>query len=116
MDQIKELLKDCSDSNQFCFSMKCMLCGEEWISTPIRFSRAQVIPETEEKRTIYEILYDKEKEYARKNAIKEAEAYFNLCPVCNKIVCDQCFMICDDLDMCSECAARFREKGEHVSE
>lgn len=49
-------------------------------------------------------------------AVKEAEKVFNLCPICNRIVCDYCFLICDDIDLCSSCASRLKETGSPVAE
>ena len=39
--------------------------------------------------------------------------YFD-CPICKRLVCDHCFLICDDLDMCVQCAAKLNEKGTVV--
>ena len=36
------------------------------------------------------------------------------CPICKRLVCDHCFLICDDLDMCVQCAAKLNEKGTVV--
>ncbi len=30
------------------------------------------------------------------------------------MVCNDCFVVCDDLDMCCECAERLDEQGEIV--
>jgi hypothetical protein len=30
------------------------------------------------------------------------------------VVCNQCFLICDDLDMCRHCAEALQEKGHPV--
>lgn len=39
----------------------------------------------------------------------------NYCPVCKRLVCNQCFLICDDLDMCRQCAAALEQKGQPVA-
>ena len=36
------------------------------------------------------------------------------CPICKRLVCDHCFLICDDLDMCVQCAEKLNEKGTVV--
>ena len=59
-------------------------------------------------------LTKKEKEDALNKAVDEAVGAFNRCPVCHHLVCDHCFMICDDIDMCSSCATRLQERGEPV--
>ena len=55
-----------------------------------------------------------EKERAKMVAEKEAREHFSLCPICRRLVCDSCFMICDEMDMCKECAYRMEEYGESV--
>ena len=40
---------------------------------------------------------------------------FSQCPVCRRLVCDACFLICDEMDLCRECAARMKEPGEPVA-
>ena len=110
----KEHLKDCSTADGFCFCMECADCGKVWSSKEIFFSKAGVKPATEGKQVIFDILYQKEKEDAWNKAVDEAVGVFNRCPVCHHLVCDHCFMICDDIDMCSSCATRLQERGEPV--
>ncbi|MBP0981347.1 MAG: hypothetical protein J5968_04010 [Oscillospiraceae bacterium] len=112
---INELLTDCSDKDFFCFSLTCPECNKVWKSTPIRFSKAGKQPDTESKQIIYKTLYQREKEQARKRALEEAAFQFNLCPFCEQIVCNDCFLLCDDLDMCRSCAVRLHESGEQAS-
>ena len=110
----KELLTDCSTAASFGFSMCCSECGKEWNSIRIAFSKAGIEPETEGKKIIFGALYQKEKEAAMEKALEEASNVFNQCPICRRPVCDYCFMICDDLDLCTACAARLQEPGEPV--
>jgi len=110
----KEYLKDRSTADTFCFCMQCADCGKVWNSTPILFSKAGVKPATEGKQIIFDILYQKEKEDALNKAVEEAVGTFNRCPVCRRLVCDHCFLICDDIDMCGSCATRLQEQGEPV--
>lgn len=110
----KEMLTDWSTSVSFCFSMTCSECGKEWNSTPIAFSKAGMKPETEGKKIIFAALYQREKEAAVEKAVEEASNAFNLCPICRRPVCDYCFMICEDLDLCVDCAAKLQERGETV--
>jgi hypothetical protein len=113
---IKTNLTDCSDREKFCFSLVCKECGSEWRSTPIRFSKAGEIPQTEAKRIIAKALYQREHAQAMEHALNEAVQHFNVCPLCHGLVCNYCFIICDDLDMCRSCSDSLQEKGEAVME
>ena len=113
---ISTQLRDCSDRKRFCFSLVCKECGSEWRSTPIRFSKADEEPATEHKRIIIEALYRREHAKAREDALCEAVQHFNICPLCHGLVCNYCFIICDDLDMCRSCSDSLQEKGEAVME
>ncbi len=110
----RQMLTDDSAGGVFCFSMHCGACGKQWSSTPVVFSKAGITPETEGKRIIFDTLYEQEKEAALEKAVVEASNVFNQCPICRRLVCDYCFMICDDLDLCTDCAARLHEQGEPV--
>lgn len=110
----KELLLDCSTPDTFCFSMRCAECGEAWESRPIRFSRAGIKPGTAGKRIVFDTLYQREKDAALIRAAEQAEKTFSLCPICRRLVCDHCFLVCDDLDMCAACARQLQEQGEPV--
>ncbi len=112
---IRKAIVDCSDENTFRFAILCEECKSQWKSTPYAFSKAGVMPETEAKKIIFQKLYQREWERARSIAIEEATQHFNLCPMCSRLVCDKCFMICDDLDMCVSCADRLEERGEAVA-
>ena len=110
----KQMLLDCSTPDEFCFALRCAECGELIKSTPLRFSRSGVKPTSDEKQTVYNTLYRIEKEAALERAAAELKTIFNFCPVCRRVVCDHCFLVCDDLDMCSACAGRLKEYGEPV--
>ena len=61
------------------------------------------------------LLYEREKRRAFAKAVEEAVQFFNLCPVCERLVCNDCFLICQDIDMCLRCAEQLQETGEQVS-
>ena len=111
----KERLRDCSTKDAFSFSLCCAECGEVWQSKSVPFSRAGVIPETLGKRVVFEALYQRERAAALEKAAIDAAAAFNVCPICHRLVCDHCFLICDDLDLCQSCAERLQEEGERVA-
>lgn len=110
----KELLLDCSTPDRFCFYLRCERCGEVWKSKAVRFSKAGVIPDTKGKRIIFDALYRREKDIALNKAVIEAEKFFSRCPICHSLVCDHCFLVCEDLDMCISCAEILKETGEPV--
>lgn len=112
---LKDYIEDCSSERQFQFQIRCELCGFIWKSRPISFSYADVIPQTEGKRVIYQTLYQREKAAAYSIAVKEAREVFSLCPICNQLVCDKCFLLCDEIEMCRDCAVRLQETGIPVA-
>ena len=113
-DVLKNNLTDHSSPDEFCFALKCDECGRILKSTPIRFSMSGVIPISSEKQIVFEALYRREKEAALDRALAELKSLFNECPICFRTVCDHCFLICDELDMCTTCAKKLNEHGEPV--
>lgn len=107
-------LEDCSTSQYFCFAIRCEVCGEFWYSSSIPFSKASQEADYAEKKELYDALYQREKKQAQLAAGKEARERFSQCPICRRLVCDSCFLICKEMDMCRECAARMKEHGEPV--
>ncbi len=113
---VRKYLTDCSDKENFCFSVTCAECGTVWKSSRILFSKAREEPQTEAKHMIAHALYVREHARAFDDASSEAVHHFNICPLCRRLVCNHCFLICDDLDMCRSCAKDRKEKGETVEE
>jgi len=111
---LNDLLTDCSTKDQFQFSIVCEECGKVWKSQSVIFSKARIPPVTEGKKVVYAALYQREKKEAHLKALKAGEKLFSRCPICHKWVCDDCFMLCDDLDMCKQCAEKLEEKGNIV--
>lgn len=112
---VKEAMGDCSTVEEFRFLVRCQECGGIWHSTPIRFSKAGAEPESEGMRTIFRTLYEREREADREKAAAEAAEIFNYCPVCGRLVCDRCFLICEDLDLCIACAKALQVRGDVVA-
>ena len=112
---VKEAIGDCSTVGEFRFLVRCQECGGIWHSSPIRFSKAGAEPESEGMRTILRTLYEREREAAREKAAAEAAEIFNYCPVCGRLVCDRCFLICEDLDLCIACAKALQVRGDVVA-
>lgn len=111
---LQEHLRDESTRQTFVFSIQCEKCGFVQRSRPITFTKAGTWPATEGKRLIYDKLYQREKMTAFSKALTQLAMQINICPICGRLVCDRCFMICDDLDMCCTCAYRLKEQGESV--
>ena len=108
-------LEDCSTPQYFYFSIRCEVCGEYWYSSSIPFSKAAQASEHREKKELYDAIYQRERQRARLTAGQEARERFSQCPICRRLVCDSCFLICDEMDMCRECAGRMKEPGEPVA-
>ena len=113
---LKMNLQDCSNSENFRYTIQCAECETVWKSVPIRFSKAGAGQLSEAKRIIIETLYKREHAQSMDRAAGEAVHHFNICPICGRLVCNYCFVICDDLDMCRSCAASLQETGESVME
>ena len=92
---IKEAMGDCSTIGDFRFLLRCQECGRTWHSSPVRFSKAGTEPETEGMRAVFRTLYERERAAAREKAAAEASEIFSQCPVCGRLVCDRCFLICE---------------------
>lgn len=111
---LQDILTDCSSEDRLQFSITCEECGKVWKSKGVVFSEARTPPATEGKKVIYDALYQQEKKAARIMALKAGENLFSKCPICHRWVCDECFMVCEDLDMCKCCAEKLNEKGSIV--
>ena len=111
---LESALENQSTEDIFRFHIRCNACGNLYANRPIRFSKAGIEPPTTEKRILYRAVYEQEFTSARQSAIEQATEHFNHCPICKRIVCNQCFLICDDLDMCRDCAGKLKEIGTPV--
>ena len=111
---VEMLLENLSTREVFLFRIVCSACAAEFGGKPVRFSKAGITPPTEGKRIIFEACYEQEFQIARQSAIRDAAEHLNYCPICKRLVCNRCFLICDDLYMCKECAANLKETGNPV--
>ncbi len=111
---VELMLENHSTQDSFRFHISCDECGTVYANKPIRFSKAGIIPPTESKKIIFNAVYEQEFRDARQAALSEAAENLNYCPICKRLVCNRCFLICDDLDMCRECAAKLNERGNPV--
>lgn len=111
---IERFLENLSTRDVFLFRIACGACGAEFANKPHRFSKAGITPLTEGKKVIFDAVYTQEFWSARQAAIRDAAEHLNHCPICKRLVCNRCFLICDDLDMCKHCAALLEETGSPV--
>ena len=115
MKQLVEmLLENLSTREVFLFRIACGACGTEYGGKKVRFSKAGIQPSSEGKKIIFDACYEQELKSARQAAIRDAAENLNYCPICKRLVCNRCFLICDDLDMCKQCAAHLEETGSPV--
>ena len=108
------LLENLSTREVFLFRITCAACGTPYGGKSVRFSKAGITPPTEGKRIIFDTLYEQEFRDARQAAVRDAAEHLNYCPICKRLVCNRCFLICVDLDMCRQCASNLEETGTPV--
>ena len=107
-------LENLSTRDFFLFQVLCGECGTAYGNKTVRFSKAGMNPDTSSRKALYDAIYEQEFRSARLTAIREAAEHMNYCPVCKRLVCNRCFLICDDLDMCKHCAAEYDQQGYPV--
>jgi len=90
-------MTDESEGNIYRFTFYCDLCGAPRQSETYE-SRVAEDAGTDS----CERITDHHAAYERANF--EALHYFNRCPVCKRMVCDDCYNILDKTDMCKKCA------------
>ena len=111
---IEIMLDDLSTEESFRFRVSCEECGRGYADKRVRFSKAGTEPPTPQKRALFDALYAQEYRSARVRAVREATEHMNYCPICKRLVCNRCFLICEDLDMCAQCAELMEEIGTPV--
>ena len=111
---VERMMENLSTRDVFLFRIACSVCGTEYANKPVRFSKAGMVPQTQSKKIIYEAVYEQEFQSARRSSVREAAEHLNFCPICKRLVCNRCFLICDDLDMCTQCASQLEETGSPV--
>lgn len=111
---VERLLEDLSSREVFVFRVLCSGCGGAFGNRPRRFSKAGIDPDTRSRQVIFDALYEQEFHAARQAAIRDAAEQMNRCPVCRRLVCNGCFLICEELDLCVACAELLGQAGVRV--
>lgn len=111
---VDKAMEDLSTREVFLFRIACRCCGREYRSRPRVFSKAGVQAPTQERQILLDAVYDLERMPSRQKAALEIAEHFNYCPVCKQIVCNYCFLISSDLDLCKSCAEALQEIGSPV--
>ena len=111
---VEAVLEDVSTREVFLFRIECPSCGLEYGNKPLRFSKADAAASNPCKKVIYDALYEQEHRDARNLAVSGAAEHMNYCPICKRLVCNRGFLICEELDMCTQCALELRQTGQPV--
>ena len=111
---VERALENLSSKEVFLFRISCGNCGRDCSGKPVRFSKAGASLTTRSARILYEALYEQEFKTAMQVAVLTASEQLNHCPICKRLVCNQCFLICQDLDMCRQCATALEQQGQPV--
>jgi hypothetical protein len=101
-EKIKEKTRDCSDADSFVFAIECDCCRREYRTLPIPFDPLLEIKE-------------EAADCAFQLALSDFSGHMNICPECGRIICEKCFLICEQDDMCADCATRLQLSGESVT-
>lgn len=110
-EKLMSQIRDCSDDKRIAFGFECESCGKLWEVISVPFTR-KAVSETEQ--VIRDAQYRREWERVKTEALKAFREHFSVCPICGKIVCDYCFVICDEIEMCSTCAKELGKQGTPV--
>lgn len=103
---LRDCMIDVSDETDFRFALHCTVCGKRWDAPPTPVS-AQAAAEGFTART-----YQNERIWALDEAACHADAYFDLCPICGRVVCRDCLSTYRRLTMCGVCRTTLMSKLE----
>ena len=111
---VEAVLENLSTKEVFRFQVLCGCCHRAYGNRPVKFSKAEEAVTSVPKQILYDALYEQELRDAKRIAIRTAAEHLNYCPVCKRLACNECFYICDDLDMCRDCAWELEQQGQAV--
>ena len=112
---VEAVLENLSTKQAFRFRVVCGCCYNSYGNQAIKFSKADESCIPWNKQIIYDALYEQEFREAKLIAISNAAENMNYCPICKGLVCNDCFFICEELDMCKNCASDLAQQGNPVS-
>ena len=110
-EKLASRIKDCSDDKRIAFGFECENCGKLWEVISVPFT---VKADNETEQVIRDAQYHREWVRVKADSSKAFREHFSICPICGKIVCDYCFVICDEIEMCSSCAKELGKQGTTV--
>ncbi len=103
---ITNKIRDKSTDRFFKFSFYCDRCEKEWTSEEYPFVHSFSDELTDDEQRAKEILWRIDHDVALERANLEARLQFNYCKTCGGIVCDECFAMEEDEDLCQDCASQ----------
>ncbi|MBR4309235.1 MAG: hypothetical protein IKT58_06545 [Oscillospiraceae bacterium] len=112
---IEAVLENLSTKQTFRFRVSCGCCRTAYGNKPIKFSKAGQRNTVQNIHSSYNSLYEQEFQKAKQIAINSAAEHMNHCPICKNLVCNDCFLICEEADMCMQCAEDLEQQGKPVS-
>ena len=101
---ITKKYRDRSTEGFFKFSFYCDKCGREWTSDEYPFEHGFSEELTADEKKAKEILFRVDHGAAFERANLEARLRFNQCSSCGRFVCDECFAMEEDYEVCRDCA------------
>lgn len=103
---ITKRIRDKSTDRFFKFSFYCDRCGKEWTSEEYPFVHGFSEKLTDDEKRAKEILFRVDHDAAFERANLDARLRFNHCETCGSIVCDECFAMEEEEELCLDCAKR----------
>lgn len=104
LEPVTKKMTDRSTGTVFQFAFHCDLCGKPWSSAPVASLPAKgwgIGRRRSDRQAEHDAAYER--------ANLEAMQHFNRCPACKRWVCDDCFLLLDEGDLCKECAVKPKE-------
>ncbi len=109
---ITKKFRDKSTDSFFKFSFYCDRCGKEWTSEEYPFVHGFSEKLSDDEKRAKEILFRIDHNAAFERANLEARLRFNQCNSCGGFVCDECFAMEEEDDLCQDCASRMDSPDE----